>query len=288
MNKFWKKTGWTFLTFLPLIINLLIQLAMGVIFTTVFSVMGVMQGLSLIENQQYVLDQIAAYGGVLVLSCHIIFLIVFPIWYKFGCGKPRPKVVNPLPILTGKCLLITVILSFGLCLFAQAFVFLGTFVAPKAIEDYIELVEAAGLGIDPLTIFASVVLAPIGEEIICRGITYHYAKKVVADMDNRRLAFWIANTLQALAFGIMHLNLIQGMYAFILGLGIGWLRERYKSLYPAMIAHAIVNFTSTFLMEYILAPIPETCLAAVILMVASIAIVAVAVVLEKRGAKESA
>lgn len=288
MNNFWKKIGWTCLTFLPLIVNLLIQVAMGVVFSVVFSIMGAMQGMSVTETTQYVLNQVATHGGILVLSCHIIFMIVFPIWYKFGCGKPRPKVVNPLPILTGKCILVTVILSLGLCLFTQAFVFLGTFVAPKAIENYMELVEAAGLGIDPLTIFASVVLAPIGEEIICRGITYHYAKRIVADMQNRRMAFWIANTLQALAFGIMHANLIQGLYAFILGLGIGWLRERYNSLYPAMIAHAIINITSSFLMEYILAPVPQTCPAAVILMVASIAIVAVAFVLDKRGAKEPA
>ncbi len=289
MNNFWKKTGWTCLTFLPLIVNVLIQVVMGALFSAVFSVIGVMQGMDIIEATEYVMEQLETYGGILVLSCHVLFLIIFPLWYKFGCGKPRPKVVNPLPILTGKCLLVTVILSFGLCLFAQAFVFLGTFVAPKAIENYMELVEAAGLGVDPFTILASVILAPIGEEIICRGITFHYAKKVVADMQNRRVAFWIANTLQALAFGIMHMNWVQGTYAFILGLGIGWLRERYNSLYPAILAHAIVNFTSTFLMEYILAPVPETCPAAVILMVVSITITAVAVVLEQKlGAKESA
>lgn len=288
MSNFWKKTGWTCLTFLPLIINLMIQIGMAVLFQIVYAVIAAIQGMNIAETEQFILDKLAEQSGILVFSCHILFLIVFSIWYKFGCGKPRPKVVNPLPILNGKCILVTVVLSFGLCLFAQAFVFLGTFVAPEAIENYMELAEAAGLGVDPITIIASVLLAPIGEEIICRGITYHYAKKIVADMNNRRVAFWIANTLQALAFGIMHFNWVQGIYAFILGLGIGWLRERYNSLYPAMLAHAIINFSSTFLLEYILAPVPETCPAAVILMIVSIVITAVAVILEQKfRAKES-
>lgn len=288
MSNFWKKTGWFCLTFVPVIVNLCIQVCVALVFQFFYAFLGGMQGMGLEEIQQYILDKLSEQAGVLVFCCHVIFIIVFSIWYKFGCGKPRPKVVSPRPILTGKCVLITTILSFGLCLFAQAFVFLGTYVAPQAIEEYLEMAEAAGLGVDPVTIIASILLAPIGEELICRGITFHYAKKMVADMNNRRLAFWIANILQAVAFGIMHFNWVQGIYAFFIGLGLGWLRERYNSLYPAMLAHAIVNFSSTFLMGYILAPVPESCPAAVILMLVSIVITAAAILLDQQfRAKES-
>ena len=67
---------------------------------------------------------------------------------------------------------------------------------PDVIEAYAEMVEASGLGVDTFAIIASVILAPIGEEILCRGLCFHYADKVVFGMKNRCVAFWIADTLR--------------------------------------------------------------------------------------------
>ena len=133
--------------------------------------------------------------------------------------------------------------------------------------------EQAGIGVNVLTIIASVLLAPIGEELLCRGIIFHYFTKVTEGMKSRTAAFWIANALQALAFGIMHGNWIQGTYAFVLGMGLGWLRHRYQSLYASMLAHFLVNFLSTYVMGYVLYPVPESPLGALILIVAGAVLV---------------
>ncbi len=283
MKNFWKKFGWVCLTILPTLISLIAQIGMGVIMLFIISFMNAAEVTTMSSDPlaltEYLLAEYAKSAGVGIFCYHIVALIGFGIWYYFGCGKP--KMTNPVKTFKGKCLPATVILALGLCFFANAFVLVGQFVAPAAIESYMELMEAAGLGVDTFSILASIILAPIGEEILCRGLTYHYAKKVVAGMNNRTVAFWIANTLQALMFGIMHANLIQGLYAFILGLGLGWLRERYNSLYPAMLAHFVINFSSTYIVGYPISLLPETLVSYLILMVVSIAVTAVGIYLTK-------
>ena len=284
MNKFWKKTGWVGMTILPCILSLILQLGMGVVLGVVLAIAAMLQqdwskGFDMESYNTFVTEHMNSSMGALVFICHILIIIIFGLWYRYGCGKP--KITNPLKHFGGRTLPVVVILSIGMCLFANAFVLVGQYVAPKAIEAYMELVEAAGLGENTLTILASILLAPIGEEFVCRGVTYHYAKKVVADMNNRRVAFWIANTLQAIMFGVMHGNLIQGLYAFALGLGLGWLRERYHSLYPAMLAHAIINFSSTFLVGYPISLLPENIISYVVLMFVSIGIIIAALLLGK-------
>lgn len=281
MKSFWKKFGWTCMTLLPCIVSLIVQLGMGVVLLFITSYMATMQlgagvaspaDIDMAALSELQMELYQQHTTQLIFIYHIIGIIGFGIWYYFGCG--RPKMTNPVKSFRGKCLPATIVLSFGLCFFANAFVLVGQYIVPEVIESYTELMEAAGLGTDTLTIIASIIFAPIGEEILCRGLTYHYAKKVVADMKNRRVAFWIANSLQALMFGIMHGNIVQGLYAFFLGLGLGWLRERYNSLYPAILAHAIINFSSTYLVEYPLTLLPENIWSYLILMAVSILIIA--------------
>lgn len=278
MNKFWKKTGWTCLTILPCIISLVIQLLIGVVLGIILGVIISMTP-ELINDtataEQFFLESTTKYNGIIIFAYHLITVPAFGLWYYLGCGRPKPT--NPLPHFKKKALPVTILLSISLCFFANAFVLLGQYVAPAAIESYMELIEAAGLGVDTFAIIASILLAPIGEELLCRGITYHYAKKIVADMNNRRVAFWIANALQAIMFGVMHANLIQGLYAFLLGLGLGWLRERYNSLYPAMLAHAIINFSSTYVVGYPISLLPENIVSYLLLMAASIAVIGAAI-----------
>ncbi len=112
---------------------------------------------------------------------------------------------------------------------------------PKAFEAYAKLIEQSGLGqLSLISTLAAVVLAPISEEIIFRGITFKLARKFSAK-------FWVANTIQALAFGIAHMNLIQGTYAFVMGLILGVVYKKFHSLIATMIAHLAFNFAGTWL-----------------------------------------
>ena len=50
-----------------------------------------------------------------------------------------------------------------------------------------------------------------------------------------------ANVLQAVLFGIYHLNWIQGVYAFVLGMVLGFTAEYFHSIWAAILLHAFVN-----------------------------------------------
>ena len=59
--------------------------------------------------------------------------------------------------------------------------------------------------------------APILEELIFRLLILSFARKY--------FPFFAANIIQAGLFGIYHMSLVQGIYAFLLGLFIGYLMK---------------------------------------------------------------
>ena len=79
-------------------------------------------------------------------------------------------------------------------------------------------------------------LAPITEELIHRGIVYEYFKKSGNKM--------IANIVQASLFAIVHGNMLQILYSFVLGLLLGYIYEKYKSIYAPILTHGFFNATS--------------------------------------------
>lgn len=130
---------------------------------------------------------------------------------------------------------------------------------PEAMAEYAELMEDTSVGVFAIVSALSIaVLAPINEEIVCRGVMLECAMRAMSPgwnaTDGARYravsarAFWIANTLQALAFGVLHMNLIQGSYAFVLGAVLGWVFWRTGKLRYPIILHFAMN-ASSYLVE---------------------------------------
>ncbi|MCI9071736.1 MAG: CPBP family intramembrane metalloprotease [Lachnospiraceae bacterium] len=84
------------------------------------------------------------------------------------------------------------------------------------------------------------VYAPFAEELAFRGVIYQSYRQ----QGNR----WRALLLSSLLFGLMHMNLNQACYAFVIGIALALLVEATDSMIPAFIAHACVNGLSTVLM----------------------------------------
>lgn len=86
-----------------------------------------------------------------------------------------------------------------------------------------------------LIILGTGFLVPILEEIIFRyGIGYNLSKI------NEKYALII----QAIIFGLMHGNLIQGIYATFLGLMFGYVDKKENNLLPSIIMHITINLSS--------------------------------------------
>lgn len=87
--------------------------------------------------------------------------------------------------------------------------------------------------------FAVVAASPIAEELLMRGILYERMKRLTGNIKWSILG-------NALLFALFHGNLVQGIYAFCLGLLFAWLKEKYESLWAPILAHAAANGVSLF------------------------------------------
>lgn len=89
------------------------------------------------------------------------------------------------------------------------------------------------------TVIAICVLAPVLEEMLFRGILLRAFLK-----HHQR---WAAISYSALLFGAAHMNVYQFLLAFWVGLLLGWLFERSRSLLPCIALHAAINTAVTLL-----------------------------------------
>ena len=123
----------------------------------------------------------------------------------------------------------------------------------KLFEEVLEKFENIPAWIFPLT---AVVYAPVFEEWLCRGM-------VLRGLLAKIKPAW-AIVLSALFFAIIHLNPVQGMNAFLLGLILGYVYYKTGSLWLTMFLHFVGN-SSAFLRillpgedGYILNAVPMT------------------------------
>ena len=85
----------------------------------------------------------------------------------------------------------------------------------------------------PVAIAAIAVGPGIAEELFFRG----FLQKPLIERWGR----WTGIAVSAAAFGLMHLDMVQGALAFAAGLFLGWVVERFESIRPAIVAHVTNN-----------------------------------------------
>ena len=83
-------------------------------------------------------------------------------------------------------------------------------------------------------ILAAAIAAPLVEELLFRGLIF---KRIRARFGFAAAAIW-----SALIFGIIHGNFVQFLYAFIIGLFLAYVYEKFKTIWASVIFHAGANF----------------------------------------------
>lgn len=206
-----------------------------------FGVAPVAQGVSYDIDDLIALTSNMDFTVVMSMVFSVFCTALFGIWYYRSCGGNFKinfkKSFHPMEIL-GILLLIP-----GTQFISNIITSLISVAFPSWLEDYLEMMENAGLSgdISLLMIVYSVLLAPISEELIFRGVTYGIAR--------RHFSFWAANVIQALLFGIFHMNLLQGCYTFILGLVLGYIYEKGGSIYHVILFHFLFNLWGTMVSQ---------------------------------------
>ena len=240
MKNVMKKVGRTIVAFLPVPACFLLQLGVMLVVEIVLMFPTIMRAISGAVSYDEMME--LTYGLVMenIMTIQLVaqtaMFVVFGLWYYLAYGrKKRPETAEkPAGLHIVLLVLMGLILQFGI----SSVLTLIELMAPKVMENYNELMEAMGLGEMSLPVMIAVsVMAPLSEEVLCRGVILRLAERVSP-------RFWVANVIQALAFGILHGNLVQGIYAFALGLVIGYIYGKYRNIWLCMLLHGAMNLSS--------------------------------------------
>ncbi|MFR3072537.1 MAG: lysostaphin resistance A-like protein [Paeniclostridium sp.] len=92
-----------------------------------------------------------------------------------------------------------------------------------------------------ISLIITIFLAPICEEILFRYVIFGYLKE--------RYSLIIAIIGQALAFGLAHGNIVQGIYTFIVGIALALIYIYSGSLVGSIVLHITFNMCGTLIPE---------------------------------------
>ena len=182
-------------------------------------------------NQKY------AFWAYLLYS--VVGIVAFGLWYYSGFVRRGTK-VRIKEIIGYKSILAVISMVIGLQFLITAGFVIATELFPKVIEDYMQLMTDSGLVDNQLIMIVyAILIGPVLEELCIRGVTFGFLEK-----SNIKPFFIIL--ISGILFGVMHLNLVQGIYASVLGFFLGYMRYKYRSIKITIVMHILFNFMGTY------------------------------------------
>jgi membrane protease YdiL (CAAX protease family) len=95
------------------------------------------------------------------------------------------------------------------------------------------------------------ILVPVSEEMMWRGVIFAIIYKLLSKLHDEKTVMILSVLFSSAAFGLAHISnvlvhpfsfvLLQMIFAAIAGSGMGYLRAKTKSVYPAILVHALFN-----------------------------------------------
>ena len=102
--------------------------------------------------------------------------------------------------------------------------------------------------------FVEMVIVPLSEEAMWRGVIFSILLVLLRKLHDERTSLILAVIYSSFSFGLAHggnmlvlplqFVMMQVAYATIVGLALGYLRAKTKSIYPPMLLHAAFNLTA--------------------------------------------
>ena len=160
----------------------------------------------------------------------LVWIIIFYLWYK---SIRKKDTVVRVKVFTWRSIIMLVLVSLGFQLLINGLMELILPFFEELAQDYNELMEQLNYANPLLTLLSVVILAPLSEELIFRGVILSKATKFTT--------FTVANVLQALFFGFFHMNIVQGLYAFLGGLAMGYIAHQYRTIKASILFHFFFN-----------------------------------------------
>lgn len=182
-------------------------------------------------------QMLSNYGFNLILISMINLILIAGMgsWYYFIRKRRDVSPVDYRKILSPKtvgCLAALAFFAQFVCSIVMAVI---AFVFPEVFKDYEKLMEGVDINVLPAwaTLFIVAVWAPLAEEIVFRAMIFRTLRK--------GFALWPAAVLSGIAFGVYHMNLIQGVYASLLGILLAYIYEKTNPLLGVYLFHLSFN-----------------------------------------------
>ncbi len=197
-----------------------------------------------ILNEQFLGLAEATY--LLSVIAVVIWGSIFFFWYRHETrfeGKGRVR-----ELLKVKNIILFIFLGIGCQFFSSGVMSLLQYSFERAFRQYGQVIESILNENIVLVLLYTVIIAPLAEEVVFRGLILHRARRTVS--------FWGANILQAVFFGLYHQNLIQGVYATAIGLLLGMIYRKFNTIIAPILLHILIN-ASAFIVLLVPAAIPS-------------------------------
>ena len=174
-------------------------------------------------------DSIYDYAVIFLIIAAIICIPIYYRMYRTDCEAASDK--RFMIPMENKDYLAIIICGAALAVAMNNIISLTPL--PVVFDAYEETNEVLAGGGMVLQILSAGILGCIVEEISMRGVTYLRMKRY---WGKNKAILW-----SALVFGIYHFNVVQAVYAFVLGLFFAWVYERYQTLWAPIVAHMSAN-----------------------------------------------
>lgn len=170
------------------------------------------------------------YVSLLTLLSGAVSLLI--LWLFFGLMGRSPAKACGMARTDLKALLLSVLCGAGGCMAVLLMMAIVPF--PEAwMETYNEESAALSEGLNIFTVLATVVMAPLIEEVIFRGLIYRSLRSAMPRV--------VAALLTSVVFGAVHGTIIWFIYTFLFSLLLIFLLEATDSLWSCIAAHAAFN-----------------------------------------------
>lgn len=165
-------------------------------------------------------------------------------------GHSKPTVNARIQGVDRRHFVAAALMGYGMQIVTTLIMVLVNVLLPSVMEEYNTLVDGSGITTYGLMwVISTLVLPPLVEEAGFRGLGLTY-------LERAGVPFAVANIVQALAFGIFHMNLTQGIYTFVLGVALGYVTHRSGSIAPAVLMHLVYNLMGTLGSDLIYSYLP--------------------------------
>lgn len=180
-------------------------------------------------------------SGMILQALSAAVSLLFFVWYAFRCGRF-------LRVKGGKK---------SVCRYPASFCYVSAVVLCGVANNYIYMILQSAIGLSDrgyervaqnfyqqellIEILALCVFGPLAEEIVYRGFVYQRLREKHSET--------MAAVCSALLFGVMHFNLVQCAYAFVLGILLAHIMNRTGSIITAAAAHMAANLVSVLWTE---------------------------------------